>query len=167
MAASIHSTAAGRLRATATGPDSVTVQFDALEAQHVAPPASGERVEPIPASSDDRALGRRRYEVVVEGWRFEVTVEPAATAALRERAARAAAEHHPATGVTLRAQIPGRIVRVWVTDGERVEQGQRLLAVEAMKMENEIRAPRGGTVVGVRVEVGRLVERNDELMSIS
>jgi oxaloacetate decarboxylase alpha subunit len=47
-----------------------------------------------------------------------------------------------------------------------VEQGQRLLAVEAMKMENEIRAPRAGTVEDLRVSVGARVEREDELLAL-
>ena len=46
----------------------------------------------------------------------------------------------------VKAQIPGRVVRLWVEEGDTVEAGQRLLAIEAMKMENEVRAPRAGTV---------------------
>jgi pyruvate carboxylase subunit B len=57
-------------------------------------------------------------------------------------------------------------VRVWVKEGESVDTGQRLLAVEAMKMENEIRAPRAGTVESIAVAVGGLVERGDELVTI-
>ena len=48
--------------------------------------------------------------------------------------------------------------------GELVEAGQRLMAIEAMKMENEIRAPHAGTVREIKVEVGKLVERHDELL---
>ena len=51
--------------------------------------------------------------------------------------------------------------------GDEVEAGQRLLAVEAMKMENELRAPRAGRVEEVRVEAGRTVERNDPLVSLA
>jgi biotin carboxyl carrier protein len=58
-------------------------------------------------------------------------------------------------------------VRLWVTDGQEVGQGDRLLAVEAMKMENEIRAPHAGRVGELRVELGKLVERGDELLTIS
>ena len=60
-------------------------------------------------------------------------------------------------------QIPGRVVSVRVQDGESVEAGQRLLSVEAMKMENEIRAQRAGRVERVAVEPGQRVERGDEL----
>ena len=115
----------------------------------------------------DRSEGRTRLEVVVGGWRFEATVESAARANLRDRAAREAAAHHRAAELTLRAQIPGRVVRLWVADGEPVEAGQRLLAIEAMKMENEIRAPHAGIVTSLKVDVGALVERHGELLTLS
>jgi acetyl-CoA/propionyl-CoA carboxylase biotin carboxyl carrier protein len=131
-----------------------------------APLGRGESVRLIPTSADDRAEGRTRLEVVVGGWRFEATVESAVRAELRERAASSAAAHHVGTEITLLAQIPGRVVRLWVAAGDQVEAGQRLLAIEAMKMENEVRAPHAGTVRDLRVEVGALVERQFELLTI-
>jgi biotin carboxyl carrier protein len=136
-------------------------QIDAYE-----PAGGGEAVRPLPASAKDRSEGRTRLEVVVGGWRFEATVESAARAELMDRAARDAAAHHRTAELTLHAQIPGRVVRLWVAPGDQVEAGQRLLAIEAMKMENEIRAPRAGTVKDVRVEVGSLVERQFQLLTI-
>ena len=130
------------------------------------PPRRGESVVALPLSPTDRAEGRRRFEVVVDGWRFEAVTEAAGRAELRDRAARAAAEHQHASRVTLRAQIPGRVVRLWVAEGESVQAGQRLMAIEAMKMENELRAPRAGVVDGIRVEVGHRVERGEELLSL-
>jgi biotin carboxyl carrier protein len=109
----------------------------------------------------------QRFEVVVAGWRFEVAVEHARHAELRDKAARAALEHVPATTISLRAQIPGRVTNVWVAAGDEVEAGQRLLAVEAMKMENELRAPRAGRVAEVHVALGQTVERNDPLVSLA
>ena len=68
---------------------------------------------------------------------------PSCASAVAEQAA----EHHAtSTRTTLRAQIPGRVVRVWVEPGQAVERGERLLAIEAMKMENEIRASQAGVV---------------------
>ncbi|CAN5758108.1 hypothetical protein BH24CHL5_BH24CHL5_00490 [soil metagenome] len=145
----------------------LVVQPSAEEVAAFDPPRPHEIVAALPATAADRAAGWRRYEAVVDGWRFELTIEPAARAELRERAARAAAEHDTTSRITLRAQIPGRVVRVWVEPGEAVEQGQRLLAIEAMKMENEIRAPRAGTVEDLRVESGARVEREDELLSLA
>jgi acetyl-CoA/propionyl-CoA carboxylase biotin carboxyl carrier protein len=131
-----------------------------------APIGRGESVRPLPNSARDRADGRTRLEVVVGGWRFEATVESAVRAELRERAASSAAARHVGAEITLLAQIPGRVVRLWVADGDQVEAGQRLLAIEAMKMENEVRAPHAGTVRDLRVEVGALVERQFELLTI-
>ena len=64
----------------------------------------------------------------------------------------------------VKAQIPGRVGRLWVAEGDTVEAGQRLLAIEAMKMENEVRAPHAGTVESVRVAAGSSVELGDELL---
>ncbi|HXR26867.1 MAG TPA: acetyl-CoA carboxylase biotin carboxyl carrier protein subunit [Candidatus Baltobacteraceae bacterium] len=117
----------------------------------------------LPGSPAERAAGRVRCEVVVGGWRFELTVEDAARAALRARAVRAGAGAAGPTRLVVRAQIPGRVVSVGVRDGDSVEAGQRLLSVEAMKMENEILAQRAGRVERVAVEPGQRVERGDEL----
>jgi biotin carboxyl carrier protein len=144
----------------------LVVQPTTDEAGVFAPAGRGVLVRGMSPTADDRAAGRRRFEVVVAGWRFEATVESATRADLRDKAARAAREHHSGARMTLQAQIPGRVVRLWVAEGEQVEQNQRLLAIEAMKMENEIRAPYAGVVAGIRVDVGTLVERNDELLTI-
>ena len=55
------------------------------------------------------------------------------------------------------APMPGKIVRVLVAAGDKVEAGQGLLVVEAMKMQNEIRAPKSGTVERVLVSEGQAV----------
>jgi biotin carboxyl carrier protein len=130
----------------------------------VAPPS--ERPIVLPAPSPAGFRGRTAVEVVVAGWRFELEVEDASLAELRERATigRDAATHHGPTEV--RAIIPGRVVAVAVMAGDAVTAGQRLLAVEAMKMENELRAPRDGTVERVVVAVGETVELGDPLVVI-
>ncbi len=144
----------------------LTVQPSPEDVEGFAPLRRGESVRAMPATVEDRSEGRTRLEVVVGGWRFEATVESAARAELKDRAARDAATHHRAVDLKLRAQIPGRVVRLWVSDGEHVESGQRLLAIEAMKMENEIRAPHAGKVKAIKVDVGTLVERHGELLTI-
>lgn len=55
------------------------------------------------------------------------------------------------------APMPGRILQMFVGEGEAVEKGQRLFIVEAMKMENEVRAPRAGAVQAVNFGEGDLV----------
>lgn len=112
----------------------------------------------------DRA-GRHPVEVVVDGWRFELLVDDDARASLRERASRDRTAAGAAGGpLEIRAIIPGRIVAVAVAPGDTVEAGQTLLAVEAMKMQNELRAPRAGTVTRVPSGVGTTVEVGDVLV---
>jgi biotin carboxyl carrier protein len=65
---------------------------------------------------------------------------------------------------TIVAPMPGRIVKVLVKPGEAVQARQGLIVVEAMKMENELRAPRDGTVEDVRVAEGSSVEANAVLV---
>ena len=62
------------------------------------------------------------------------------------------------------APMPGRIVKVLVKPNESVSARQPLVVVEAMKMENELRAPRSGTVAEVRVAEGSSVEANTVLV---
>jgi biotin carboxyl carrier protein len=110
--------------------------------------------------------GRARREVVVDGWRFEVELEPEARAQLRERATRAAARAAHDGRIDVRAVIPGRVVSVAVVSGDRVAAGERLLVVEAMKMQNDVRAPRAGTIGRVAVGAGQTIELRDLLVEI-
>jgi biotin carboxyl carrier protein len=105
-------------------------------------------------------------EVVVGGWRVLVEVEPEARASLRERARRGRTEGVAGGPVDVRAIIPGRIAAVNVASGDAVTAGQQVLVLEAMKMQNELRAPRDGTVDRVAVAVGENVEVGDLLVVI-
>lgn len=67
----------------------------------------------------------------------------------------------------VKAPIPGLITRVLVRPGDRVEVGQSLLILEAMKMENEILAPRAGTVSVLNVQAGQTVALGQVLAEIS
>ncbi len=67
---------------------------------------------------------------------------------------------------TVKAYMPGRVVEVRVQPGDRVEAGQPLVVLEAMKMQNEIQAERGGVVSRVHVTAGEAVEGGDPLVEI-
>jgi biotin carboxyl carrier protein len=105
-------------------------------------------------------------EVVVDGWRVVVEIEPEARAALRERAHRRGTVKVTGGSVEVHAIIPGRIVGVNVAAGDDVAAGQQLLVLEAMKMQNELRAPREGTIDRVAIAVGDDVEVGDLLLVI-
>jgi biotin carboxyl carrier protein len=103
-------------------------------------------------------------DVALEGRRFHAVV---ATRAVEGRGRRSAAAGVRVEGVqAISAPMPGRIVRVLVTAGERIAAGQGVVVVEAMKMENELRSPKDGVVKEVRVQEGAAVESGAVLVVI-
>ena len=109
-------------------------------------------------------------EVLIDGWLVDVELEPERRAALRDRARRARPEAQGSgdgqSAVELRADLPGRIAGLFVAPGDAVTAGQPLLVIEAMKMLNELRAPRAALVEVVAVAVGRGVELGDLLVRL-
>ena len=107
----------------------------------------------VAGRSHDVGVEKREggYRVLVRGEVVEV--------ALVEAARGAAVPRRPASGLSrIQAPMPGKLVRVLVSAGEEVGAGQGLVVMEAMKMENEIRAPRAGRVKEAPVREGQAVE---------
>lgn len=107
-------------------------------------------------------VGRWALGAVGERWEVDVVDD-------RTRQIQALTGRKPPTaggGVVL-APMPGLVVRIEVTAGQRVEAGAGLVVVEAMKMENELRATRGGVVSQVHVAVGQAVERGVPLVTLA
>ncbi|MFL7808456.1 MAG: biotin/lipoyl-containing protein, partial [Anaerolineae bacterium] len=98
-------------------------------------------------------LGGQRYRVQVEDER-----------ARRLGVQRAAVEEAGEAEVV--SSMPGVVVAVLVEAGQEVRTGEGLLILEAMKMENEIRAPRTGVVEAVQVAPGQRVSQDDVLVRI-
>lgn len=71
-----------------------------------------------------------------------------------------------ASGELVTAPIAGKVVTILVAAGDQVEAGQGVAVLEAMKMENEIKADRGGTVADIHVEPGQSVEATDRLVTL-
>jgi biotin carboxyl carrier protein len=84
----------------------------------------------------------------------------------RLRLRRAAGKRAPEGRQILTAPIAGRVVKVRVKVGDAVRAGQALVAVEAMKMENEVRSPKDGKVVELNVAEGQVVEGNARLCAV-
>jgi biotin carboxyl carrier protein len=98
-----------------------------------------------------------RGALIVNGQRHEVEIDDPRV--LRRRTAGVAAEGQQ----TLKASMPGKVVRVLVADGDDVAAGQGIVVVEAMKMQNEVRSPKDGRVISVRVSEGSAVGAGDVL----
>lgn len=98
--------------------------------------------------------------VVIDGFRFEVDVRDPRRSSRRTSGA-------GGEGVQqLTAPMPGKIVRVLVAGGDAVEAGQGLVVVEAMKMQNEMKALRAGRVLQVMVREGATVTAGEVLVTI-
>jgi pyruvate carboxylase subunit B len=106
---------------------------------------------------------RGRYRLSIDGRRYEVEALDERTRAIRALSAATAA---PAGPAPLVAPMPGLIVRVNVAPGDAVQAGQGLVVMEAMKMENELRAGAAGVVTAVRVTPGTAVERGAVLVEL-
>ncbi len=109
--------------------------------------------------------GRRTeagWTIELGGRRLTVAVEDERARAVRELAG---TPDPAAGGRSLRAPMPGLVVRVLVEPGQEVEAGTPLVVVEAMKMENELRAEAGGRVTEVPVEEGQTVNQDDLLVA--
>ncbi len=109
--------------------------------------------------------GERRgsYTLWLGGHRYDVEALDERTRAIRDLTAAAAVATGPAPLV---APMPGLIVRVSVTAGDEVRAGDPLIAMEAMKMENELRASSTGRVSAVLVSSGQAVEKGAVLVEL-
>ncbi len=65
----------------------------------------------------------------------------------------------------VRSPMPGLIRAISISEGDSVEAGDKLLTLEAMKMENAIKSPASGTIAAISVETGQSVEKNQILVS--
>ena len=111
----------------------------------------------------EKKEGRGRYTLWVDGYRFEVEALDERTRSIRDLSAANAAPTGPAPVL---APMPGLIVRVNVSPGDVVEAGQGVVVMEAMKMENELRATSSGKVKSVEVSAGTAVEQGAILVSL-
>ncbi len=72
-----------------------------------------------------------------------------------------------ATGeFTLKSPMPGLIVAIQVNEGDVVKKGQTLIVLESMKMENELKAPRDGTIGSIKVKMRQSVDQNQPLLAV-
>jgi pyruvate carboxylase subunit B len=107
--------------------------------------------------------GKGRYVLDVDGHRYHVEALGERARAIQEAAARSAPPAGPAPVV---APMPGLVVRVNVAVGDTVTAGQGVLVMEAMKMENELRASAAATVKSIRVTQGTAVEKGTVLIEL-
>ena len=138
------------------------VDMSALESiSNAAAPVGTEDLAPqvLPVEVDGR-----RFEVKI--WMPEVVANGSSGAAKKTPRPRAATSAVGNSNGTISAPMQGTIVRLLVKAGDKVDAGQGLLVLEAMKMENHVTAEHGGTVKEIRVNEGDTVTAGDTLVVI-
>jgi biotin carboxyl carrier protein len=105
---------------------------------------------------------RGRFTVEIDGATLELELEDARRASTRKDKAQSSGK------TAVRAPMPGRVARILVAEGDQVKEKQGLVVIEAMKMENELKSPRAGTVSRIipQSRVGSTVEGGEELAII-
>lgn len=101
------------------------------------------------------------WSLHVDGWPLHAAVVDERTRAIRAMTGRAAGPQGPKP---VRAPMPGMIVRTEVSVGDLVRAGQGVVIMEAMKMENELKAEADGVVARILTEAGRAVEKGTVLV---
>lgn len=119
-------------------------------------------------------IGGRMVDLTIEGSPPDVGIVASGhrsyvrVVSERERAADAARRGAGgAKDSTIKSPMPGRIVKVMVAAGDEVNVGDPLLVVEAMKMENEIKAKQAGKIAEIHVAAGATVEANAKLVTFA
>ncbi|HET9157420.1 MAG TPA: biotin/lipoyl-containing protein [Myxococcaceae bacterium] len=131
---------------------------------------------------DARVLDHGAVSLIVDGRSYDVELDESGdevqvlldsevltvdVADERAVSLRAGAAGFSVTGkVLVTAPMPGKVVRVLVAPGAQVTEGQGLVVVEAMKMENELKSPKAGTVIEVFAKEGSAVEANAKLLTV-
>ena len=134
-------------------------------ATRLIPPASPRQEPPAPGEGRPDRADRTSYDVTLESgeagaWLARVNGEPVAARVIDPRMRRAhRRDSVAASGSRLvTSAMPGRVVKVLVKPGDRVIERQPLVVVEAMKMENELRAPGDALVRDVNVTEGMSID---------
>jgi biotin carboxyl carrier protein len=107
------------------------------------------------------SVGNGRADIQVSGKPISIAFDDSRNSrqSLRTKGA-------PSDGKVIASVMPGKVVKVFAKVGDRVEKGTPLIIVEAMKMENELKAPSSGVVKKVNVSEGKSIEANVPLIII-
>ena len=118
------------------------------------------------------------FDVTVNGATYEVEAENAPAAAPAPQPAAAPVQAAPAAaaapaakpagaGEKVASPLPGVIIEISVKEGQQVKAGQKIAILEAMKMENEIPAPKDGTITEIHVHKGDTLQEGDPVVTIA
>lgn len=137
--------------------ESKPYSFEVLREEYVSLIVDGQS---IPVSVEPAGDGR--MQVTLDGRRAEVQVKDQRDLLVEEFGL----DEDAGAGGEVRAPMPGLVLDVLVAEGDEVKADQGLLVLEAMKMENELKASSSGIVATIHAEVGDAVDKNALLIDI-
>jgi biotin carboxyl carrier protein len=103
------------------------------------------------------------WQVLFQGNLYSASVEDEREKRLRAALGGRVAEHED---YHLKAPMPGMVISIPVNEGQTIRKGDVLAVLESMKMQNELRSPRDGKVIRVRIKPGERVEQKETILSV-
>jgi biotin carboxyl carrier protein len=103
------------------------------------------------------------WQVLFQGNLYSASVEDEREKRLRAALGGRVAEHED---YHLKAPMPGMVISIPVNEGQSIHKGDVLVVLESMKMQNELRSPRDGRVIRVRIKPGERVEQKETILSV-
>ncbi len=145
-------------------------------------PSDGEFIVSVDGSQhriDAVHLEASLYSMIIDGRAYEVSVRECnddtyavvyegsvRSVRLVDPLAAKSARSTVSGSAEIQAVMAGRVVKVLANEGEEISEGQGIIVLEAMKMENEVCATRGGTLVALQVEEGQTLETGELIARI-
>jgi biotin carboxyl carrier protein len=130
----------------------------------------GKRLSVVSHEEPLKDPGRGKVAITVDGRpgridvEYEERFEELRTVTMPQTPGMTTAGSPVALGEPIRAPMPGKVLEVLVNEGDLVNAGEAVIILEAMKMQNEIRAPRKGVIGKVHCALGESISANDMLM---
>jgi pyruvate carboxylase subunit B len=162
-----HVTVGGRTFEISLGGDGIDVDGRRVEAsvhQGEGSPLRALHVDHATYPLLARRAAKDRWSMRLRGVALEAEVIDERTKTIRDMSGAGAVAEGPRAVV---APMPGMVLRIEVAEGDLVSEGQGMIIVEAMKMENELRATGAGVVSRVLVEEGDAVEKDQVLIELT
>jgi pyruvate carboxylase subunit B len=162
-----HVTVGGRTFQVELGPDAVRVDGASVRADLAA--VQGTEMRTLLLDADSYRLvthraGAGRWSFILGGRRYHAEAIDERTKTIREMTGAGAVPSGPRPVL---APMPGLVVRIEVAEGDRIEKGEGVVIVEAMKMENELKAESAGIVTHIHVTEGQTVDKDQILIELA
>ncbi|MDH3272465.1 MAG: biotin/lipoyl-binding protein [Gemmatimonadota bacterium] len=161
-----HVTISGRTFEIDLGADGVRVDGDPVKVDLTrlgGTPTRSLLIEDRSHRVSARRVGKEAWDLHMDGRRIRAEVVDERTRVIREMSGSGVASRGPRPIV---APMPGLVVKVEVEEGDKVRAGQGIVIVEAMKMENELKADADAVVERIHVRAGQAVDKDEVLVEL-